>query len=521
MKKLLITTLILSNLILPVLADNLLQQEYENKYYQEHFKSTPLANIDNWYLIQEDYNTYTTKGGSIIGTYDYKYEDLKVKSSNIAQYYRQMIDSIKLGLSQNSNINQLKIEDEDYKKFDNSLKEDIAMYNSIVAYRPLIIEEEQENKNTQPKKKSFKEKFKEVDKALNLGLYQPTFAEEQAEIEASLKAPYIAREKMVKKYNKVIDAINERAINTALLSFEGNIKDGEGNTYSGEQLLTYIDNINNQVDKLYSHFQQTPNDIKSNNELIKIMGTNKGYYNSLLEATQRDFIDKSYKTYVKSYKSQFQRENISLKDGSVWLISAGLNADYVNGAKPMEGNEYLTAIYEHNPPMYQAHIKMLDSIKDFDTKAQEVSEYSYNYEKQKYENWIAKNNKKRISGALETFVYGYGSSPVTGALYKHHPTQNLFLKVLQSVPGGVILTGSYRVGNGMYNINPIFLQTTKTFADGQYIREPLMAEFKGYYDYTTVLGARKRIYKFYRLGQKEIDANFNIPGQPFYFYQPY
>lgn len=45
--------------------------------------------------------------------------------------------------------------------------------------------------------------------------------------------------------------------------------------------------------------------------------------------------------------------------------------------------------------------------------------------------------------------------------------------------------------------------------------------FKGYYDYTTVFGVKKRIYKFYRWGQSEIDANFKIPGQPLYFYYPY
>lgn len=523
MKKFLITTLILSCFVLPVLADNTLQQEYENKYYQKQLESNPhLTNIDNFYLSKEDYNAYRNNGGSIIGTFDYKYDSLKNKSPNIAQYYREMIDNIELGLNQNQNILNLKIEDEEYKNLDESLKEDIALYNSVMTYKPIIVEENKpaDNNNSKPSKKSLREKFKEVDKALNLGLYTPTFAEKQAEIEASLKAPYIAREKMVKKYNKIIDVINERAINTSVLSLNGNIEDGEGKTYSPEQLLTYIHNTNNQVDKLYSHFQQTPTDIKSNSELIKIMGTNKGYYTSLLKATKRDFIDKSYTVYVNSYKSQFQRENIPLKDGSVNLINAGLNVDW-NGANPLEESAYIQELSKLNPPIYQAHVEMQNSINNFNLKAKEVSEYSYNYEKQKFENWVAKNNKKPVTGALETFVYGYGPSPVMGALYKHHPTQNLFLKVQQTVPGGVILTGSYRVGNGMYNINPVFLQTTKTFADGQYIRELIMAEFKGYYDYTTVLGARKRIYKFYRLGQKEIDANFTIPGQPFYFYQPY
>lgn len=162
---------------------------------------------------------------------------------------------------------------------------------------------------------------------------------------------------------------------------------------------------------------------------------------------------------------------------------------------------------------------MQEKIKKYDEIAKEVSTYSYNYEKQQYQNGLVKNGKKQVKGTLEQFVYGSHYHPQQGALYTHHPTNNLFLKVLQTVPGGVILTGTY-IGHNVYGQNFIFLQTSKSFADGQYIREPLTTEFKGYYDYTTVLGVRKRIYKFYRLGQNEINANFKIPGQTFYFYEP-
>ena len=150
----------------------------------------------------------------------------------------------------------------------------------------------------------------------------------------------------------------------------------------------------------------------------------------------------------------------------------------------------------------------------------EVRKYGYNFEKKTYMDWAKQNNKKLICGRLYQFIYSSAYTPKQGCLYEHVPQGDYTIQTLQSINGGVILTGDYRIGNGVYNINNIFLQTTKSFADGQYIAEPIIAEYKGYYDYYTVLGAKSRIYKFYRLGQNEIDKNFNMPGQ-FYFYQPY
>lgn len=144
------------------------------------------------------------------------------------------------------------------------------------------------------------------------------------------------------------------------------------------------------------------------------------------------------------------------------------------------------------------------------------------YEKQKFYSWAKKNNKKLVAGRLSNYVYNaYAPAPKLGYLYEHIPAGDFYLKVLQSMPGGVILTGEYMGPYGPVGHGSIFLQTSKQFADGKYILEPIIAEYKGYYDYYTVLGVKKRIYKFYRLGESEIKKNFEIPGQPFYFYTPY
>lgn len=165
-----------------------------------------------------------------------------------------------------------------------------------------------------------------------------------------------------------------------------------------------------------------------------------------------------------------------------------------------------------------------NTYNDVSSITNEIYQYSYNYEKTKFQNWAKRNNKKIVCGALSNYVYMPNvPTPQIGCLYEYLPQRDFTLHVMQTVPGGVIMSGRARmaVNFGGSTLNNIFIQTSKSFADNQAVLKPLMVEFKGYYDYTTILGVKKRIYKFYRLGQSEIDANFKIPNQPLYFYKPY
>lgn len=187
----------------------------------------------------------------------------------------------------------------------------------------------------------------------------------------------------------------------------------------------------------------------------------------------------------------------------------------INNAKYSKNN----GIYEYGSVGKYADViqNFKDLSKNCENFSNEIYKYSYAYEKNKYQNWLIKNNKKPIGGTLQQFVYDGRYQPKTGYIYTHDP-KDLFLIVKQTVPGGVIVSGRHDIGGGFHTINDIFLQTTKSFADGAYITEPIFAEYKGFYDYTTVMGARRRIYKFYRYGQNEIKANFQIPSEKFYFY---
>lgn len=492
------------NIGIVAFADNRLQDKFERDFINENVSLSKFNNIDNFYLMKEDYEDYIKGKDTIYGRLKDKADSLNI--SKCKEYYINMIANIDLSLKTNIKLRPIEIEDTDYANFDDELKNDIAMYNYMMVYKP-IVEKQISSKNITRHKKTAKEKLKEIDKTLNLGI----FKESNAEIQAAINAPIIERNKEIQELNKYLEIINERAFNTSLLFLDGAIIDGQGHEYSGEELISRIEATDKQVKSLYAHFKNNPTDMKNNYELIVVMGTAKGEYTSNLKATQKDFLQKAYDVYCESYKNQRDRENIQKTYHGTDLTSYGLKY------YPLKPDMYIEKLSTKNPTMYKVHLLMTEKNNDYDNKASEIEKYSYNYEKEKYKNWLIRNNKKQIKGSIEQFIYNSYIQPQIGALYSHQPQKNLYLKVFQTVPNGIILTGSEYV---TYNSNYIFVETSKPFVDGQIISEPLTVEFRGYYDYYTVLGARKRIYKFYRLGQNELDNNFKIPGQKFYFFEP-
>lgn len=442
--------------------------------------------IDVRYLLNEDYKTYKSEGGSFLGTLDYKSEQGE------SEYYTLMISNIENYVNHNVPIQPIQLSDDKMNNISDVLKKDIEMYNNFQE-KPLL---ELSDKILNPAKKTKKEKFKQFAKAVNHYILEDNTI---ADIKAEINAPYIKRQKMMNNYNFLLSQIEQRAFNTAFMTL--NLND------NNDEINKQIIDTDKKADSLYEQFKNNPTNIKNNAELIKIIGTAKGEYSNIITKLTSNIQD-MYNIYVESYNLQKKYLKLPEQDGTV-------NLYYDNPL--LDGTEFLAKLNKNvDTPIYNL---MQEKIKKYDELAKIVSEYSYNYEADIYKACQTKNGKKQVKGTLEQFVYGSHYQPQMGALYTHHPTNNLFLKVLQSVPGGVILTGTY-IGNNVYGQNLIFLQTSKSFADGQYIREPLTTEFKGYYDYTTVLGARKRIYKFYRLGQNEIQANFKTSGHTFYFYEP-
>ncbi len=125
---------------------------------------------------------------------------------------------------------------------------------------------------------------------------------------------------------------------------------------------------------------------------------------------------------------------------------------------------------------------------------------------------ISAEAKEQICGSLSTFVYMQNANPPKiGCLYAYNPYDRmnpLTLRVKQVLNGGILVSAdAVYYGNYFENPKTIFIQTSKQFVDEQLMRDKEIVKYTGVYDYVTVLGARKRVYKFYRYGKYEIEKN--------------
>lgn len=120
--------------------------------------------------------------------------------------------------------------------------------------------------------------------------------------------------------------------------------------------------------------------------------------------------------------------------------------------------------------------------------------------------------KESICGSLSTYVYMQNANPPkVGCLYAYNPYDRmspLTLRVQQVINSGILVSADTNYyGNYFSNPKTIFIQTSKQFVDDQLMRDKEIVKYMGVYDYITVLGARKRVYKFYRYGKYEIEKN--------------
>lgn len=133
MKRIIIFTLFLL-IVNPVLAGNILQQEYDTVKIQKFASDTDLRNYSKTTLLENDYIIYLQHGNSIFGelkkaqatlpknSLDYRYINLAVKQYEMAiKTYNQNLVSMQ----------KIIIDDEDYKKLTEETKSNIGAYNFL------------------------------------------------------------------------------------------------------------------------------------------------------------------------------------------------------------------------------------------------------------------------------------------------------------------------------------------------------------------------------------------------------
>lgn len=365
---------------------------------------------------------------------------------------------------------------------------------------------------------------------LLLLMVNPVFAVTDKQISQEVKKTnkfVKALKDIFKTNNTKLEKINQTAITAAVEDIANMGISRKDIFYESSDLEQYIQTQNDKINSLYALYKKNPNNIKNNVELVKLLAINGVEIKDFNDAIKNDILDRAYKVYLNTYRQElnnvFKFEISMMQNYNKSQDSYYQDLRYNFAAHQYTFDGFVSILLQRPENNYAKIYKNNEQLsKEWYNIAVEVSDYSYNYEKQKYVTWAQKNHKKLIDGRLSNYVYyAQAPTPKVGYLYEHIPAGDFYLKVLQSVPGGVILTGEYMGPYGPTGYGSIFLQTSKQFADGQIIREGIVAEYKGYYDYYTVLGVKKRIYKFYRLGETEIKQNFEIPGQPFYFYLPY
>lgn len=137
MKKLIILTLLLLT-VNPVFAGNLLQQEYETAKMSEMAQEPTFYNMSKERLFENDYQGYLNGGRSLYGyLLTAKEEAEKTKNTIDLKYVNLMLNQYNTRVkTTNSGVFYLKritVEDADYKKLSELVKDSLFFYN-LMAY---------------------------------------------------------------------------------------------------------------------------------------------------------------------------------------------------------------------------------------------------------------------------------------------------------------------------------------------------------------------------------------------------
>lgn len=212
------------------------------------------------------------------------------------------------------------------------------------------------------------------------------------------------------------------------------------------------------------------------------MAFNKYYYDGL-------------QTFISQY-SQLKQWHI--KDAKATLVAYQVLKDTASD------QEVINYIKNSNIPNKDYYIDYIDYLNKYTNiytaRAKEIYNYSVAYE-QKQKSTLAKTTIPYVlDGDLMGFLGGFKTPKQNGA-YKLNESGYGFVKVRQSVTNGIII-GAY---SSHYTDRPLFIVTNKKFADDEFIRNQMYVVFDGYYSYTTVMGAPKKIWKFKEISKDLYD----------------
>ncbi len=301
------------------------------------------------------------------------------------------------------------------------------------------------------------------------------------------------------------DKINDEKINSELK----NIKNSSDAMKEDEQFIF----------ESYDKFLKNKNNMAQNYELYQALKTYSKQYNEILEGLNNVY-STAYEQYKKTLEKNYNNIFSKVKPNSY-------NAEKINLIK--------RAMYELNLYEFDQFKKDIVSYENknnanllfqarllknnFDTKAQEIYKYSYEYEKNNTLNFMKKNNRKKDGGPIAGFVYvASNNNPSPDYIYNYYDS-SFPLYVFQTLNNGILVRGDYSL-TGYYasTASNVFIQTSKKYVVNQRLKANTYYVFTGIKKYNTLLGAQNAVWQFKEISQQEAKNNFSTKDK-LYFYR--
>ncbi len=214
---------------------------------------------------------------------------------------------------------------------------------------------------------------------------------------------------------------------------------------------------------------------------------NNMHDNRVLYETANDFVD----DYMKVLETQLKN-----------LYAAHKHYQYTS--KYGRYSYYLT--FEDNELENYVILK-INKIKDMYNNwkniANEVYQYSYDYETKKRDNYYKNKYNAVYGGNIDVLLLDSYGSPKIGYYY----TTQMHLNILQAINGGILVRSGQASAYGYQpHFKNAYIITNKAYVTGQNITGRF--QYIGTYSYTNTLGAKNTVWKF-----KELTP----PSDTFYF----
>lgn len=240
--------------------------------------------------------------------------------------------------------------------------------------------------------------------------------------------------------------------------------------------------------------------------------SNQENINKDVQMLQKPYLEfKSNKNNMEFNKSLYDGINTFIfqyQELNKWEIETVKNilvsyGELDNSASEKQIFDYIESAQIKNSDYFINKIKTRkNSINTWSRMAKEIKDYSKAYETKQ------KNSTPKITTPyfidnvdFREILWGWQSTkqPQKNGIYVI--STGTGARVLQNTTGGILVAAD--TSGLSSNARIIYISTKRQFADKEYIKDNLFVAFEGYYTYTNVLGANRKIYRFKEIPQSE------------------